>query len=273
VSAAASPNDLDAGQYTPDSIRKYEAIYGRNFISPGGRATALAMLALIATPPGMQVLDVGCGLGGTALLMARNFGARVHGVDVSRNMLQVAQARCQQAGLTNAVSFELADILHYQPPIAYDLVHSRDVFLHIHDKARLFAVLMRCLRPGGRLLFTDYLCGASAPSPEFAAYVRARNYDLVDLETYRALLERAGFVVERAEDRTAQFAAILERELARLPSSRLPAHERDELAGSWQAKLGRTRAGEQRWGVFVGQKPLEHGMANVLTSHAPPHRA
>jgi hypothetical protein len=58
-----------------------------------------------------------------------------------------------------------------------------------------------------------------------------------------------------AEDRTADFIAILERELDQLHASRLPAHDREELAQSWLAKLRRARAGEQRWGVFVGRKP------------------
>jgi phosphoethanolamine N-methyltransferase len=255
VIATGGHNELDAGQYSCDSIRKYEAIYGRHFISPGGRRTALAILALVEIVPGMRVLDVGCGLGGAALLMARRFGAQVQGVDVSRNMLGIAQVRAQQAGLAHAISFAQADILEYAPPLAYDLVHSRDAFLHIHDKPRLFAKLVDCLRPGGRVLFTDYLCGEGSPSSEFADYVRARNYHVIELETYRGLLEHAGFIVERAEDRTAEFIAILERELARLRSSRLPAHERHELAESWQAKLRRARTGEQRWGLFVGQKP------------------
>ncbi|HEX5689683.1 MAG TPA: methyltransferase domain-containing protein [Roseiflexaceae bacterium] len=257
MSAAGEPNDLDAGQYSSDSIRKYEAIYGRNFVSPGGLATALAVLSLVEIPPGAQVLDVGCGLGGAALLMAQRFGAQVQGVDVSSNMLRVAEVRSRQAGLAHAIHFAQADILDYDPPVEYDLAHSRDVFLHIHDKARLFGKLMQCLRPGGRLLFTDYLCGADAPSEEFAAYVRARGYHLVDVDSYRTLLERAGFVVERAEDRTDEFIAILERELAGLPSSRLPAHERDELAESWRAKIRRAQNGEQRWGVFVAQKPVD----------------
>ena len=59
----------------------------------------------------MDVLDVGCGLGGAAFLIAQTFGARVHGIDLSRNMLQIAQARCQEAQLTQSVTFEHADIL------------------------------------------------------------------------------------------------------------------------------------------------------------------
>src|SRR5262245_21106165 len=48
-------NALDASQYTPDEIRKYEAIYGRNFISPGGEATARELLGLVALKPGLRV--------------------------------------------------------------------------------------------------------------------------------------------------------------------------------------------------------------------------
>src|SRR5262249_24089548 len=139
ASDAASANSLDAGQYTLDEIRKYEAIYGRNFISPGGAATTRELLGLVAFTPDMPVLDVGCGLGGAAFLIARTFGARVHGIDLSRNMLQTAQVRCQEANLTDAVTFEHADILRYECSEAYDLAHSRDVFLHIHDKAGLLA--------------------------------------------------------------------------------------------------------------------------------------
>src|SRR3954465_4943185 len=106
---------LDQGQYTPDEIRKYETIYGRNFISPGGEATARDILSLVTLMPNMDVLDVGCGLGGAAFLLAQMFGARVHGIDLSRNMLERAQARCREAQLTQMVTFEHADILHYQP--------------------------------------------------------------------------------------------------------------------------------------------------------------
>jgi phosphoethanolamine N-methyltransferase len=246
---------LDTGQYALDEIRKYEAVYGRDFVSPGGRSTARAILDLVAFKPAMDVLDVGCGLGGAAFLMAQTFGARVHGIDLSRNMLQIAQARCQQADLTHAVTFEHADILSYTCPSCYDLVHSRDVFLHIHDKAGLLSALERCLRPGGQLLFTDYLCGDGEKSSDFAAYIQARQYDLRSIEGYRRLLEQAGFGVIMAQDRTADFIDILERELGQLAASRLEAHERQALAHSWQDKIRRARAGEQRWGVFIGKKP------------------
>jgi len=249
-------NALDQGQYSLNEIRKYEAIYGRNFISPGGEATARAILSLAAFTPNMNVLDVGCGLGGAAFLIAQTYGARVHGLDLSRNMLQIAQARCQEAQLTQSVTFEHANVLHYERPATFDLIHSRDVFLHIHDKVGLFDAIRRCLRPAGLLLFSDYLCRAGPKSADFAAYIRKRGYDLRSIEEYRALLEQASFEVLLAQDRTTDFIALLERELAQLEASRLDDTERATLAQSWRDKLRRARAGEQRWGVCLARKPI-----------------
>jgi phosphoethanolamine N-methyltransferase len=247
---------LDQGQYTLDEIRKYETIYGRNFISPGGESTARDILSLVALAPNMDVLDVGCGLGGAAFLIAKTFGARVHGVELSRNMLQLAQARCQEAQLTQVVTFEHADILRYQPSSDFDLVHSRDVFLHIHDKVGLLDAIRRCLRPGGLLLFSDYLCCAGAKSADFEAYIRGRGYDLRTLEEYRVLLEQAGFEVLLAQDRTADFIEILERELEQLAASMLNESERATLAQNWRNKLRRAYAGEQRWGVCLAKQSV-----------------
>ena len=77
----AAANALDQGQYSLDEIRKYETIYGRNFISPGGQAAARDIISLASFRPNMEVLDVGCGLGGAAFLIAQIFGARVHGIE------------------------------------------------------------------------------------------------------------------------------------------------------------------------------------------------
>ena len=63
----------------------------------------------------------------------------------------------------------------------------------------------RCLRPGGLLLFSDYLCHAGSKSADFTAYIRQRGYDLRSIEEYRALLEQAGFEVLLSQDRTAEF--------------------------------------------------------------------
>ncbi|MBI3733792.1 MAG: methyltransferase domain-containing protein [Chloroflexi bacterium] len=245
---------MDTGQYAMGEIAKYEAVYGRNFISPGGLDTAREFAALLALEPGMRVLDAGCGLGGGALYMAEQYGVCVHGLDLSANMIALAQVRCG----AERVTFEQADLLDYDGAAAYDRVYSRDVFLHIHDKARLMQAVRRCLKPGGLLLFTDYCRGdpstGSGPSAEFAAYIRQRQYALCTVAGYRGLLEQAGFGVIVAEDRTPQFIQILETEQARLPSLHFSASTLAELQRSWQSKIARARRGEQRWGLFLARR-------------------
>ncbi len=59
--------------------------------------------------PGMRVLDIGCGWGGMALTLARDFGARVTGITLSERQLEVARARAREAGLEGQVEFRLQD--------------------------------------------------------------------------------------------------------------------------------------------------------------------
>ena len=53
---------------------------------------------------------------------------------------------------------------------SFDLVYSRDTVLHIADKAALYRRCLRWLRPGGRLLVTDYCQGEGPLSPQFTRY-------------------------------------------------------------------------------------------------------
>lgn len=246
---------LDGQQYTESSIRAYEAVYGPDFVSPGGVSVARELIGRLGLDPGSRVLDAGCGLGGSAFLMARERGWRVDGIDLSRNMINEARRRCARHGLTDLVSFEHGDCLELGRRECYDGIYSRDVFLHIHDKARLFEVLLGALRPGGRLLFTDYCCGDKPWDPEFSEYVEARAYCLHTLPECRAILEAAGFVGVSAEDITPRFMEILESELERIRTADIDEAARSELESGWRAKLRRAAAGDQRWGLVEAQRP------------------
>lgn len=246
---------LDGEQYAQASIHAYEAVYGRDFVSPGGEVMARELVGRLHLEPGHRVLDAGCGLGGSAFLMARELGARVDAMDLSRNMIALARQRCEEHGLNDLVALEHGDCLALDRPERYDAVYSRDVFLHIHDKARLFAVLLKVLRPGGRLLFTDYCCGDRPWSDEFSRYVEERAYSLHTLPEYIALLEVAGFTDVAGRDLTGRFREILGEELARIREADIDAGTRAKLESGWQAKLRRALAGDQRWGLFEARRP------------------
>jgi cyclopropane-fatty-acyl-phospholipid synthase len=98
---------------------------------------------------GMRVLEIGCGWGGFALYAAR-LGIHVHAVTISPEQLAVASGRL--ADVAGQVRLELRDYrdLHGQ----YDAIVSIEMFEAVGERfwATYFAVLQRCLAPGGRAL-------------------------------------------------------------------------------------------------------------------------
>ncbi len=252
---APTPEQFDAKQYARSEIAKYEAIYGRNFISPGGARMSAEFLARLGLVHGMRVLDIGCGVGGCAFQMAHDYGVTVDGIDISRNMIEIGRERCAEAGLDDRVRLLHGDVLEMKPGARYDAVHSRDVFLHIHDKERLFAIIRQLLVPGSVLAFTDYCRGDQPPNQEFDAYIKEKHYCLHTLGEYKQLLRRAGLDRVRAEDRTRQFIEIHRRELDDLPADALGAEDADDLTRGWTAKIRRAEMGAQRWGWFSARSP------------------
>ena len=99
----------------------------------------------------MRMLDVGCGIGGSAFYVARKYGMLVNGVDLSQNMIDIANERRDEmsAGVKHRVQFHVEDATCMKYPANfYDIVYSRDTILHIEDKESLFRKFLHCLKPG-----------------------------------------------------------------------------------------------------------------------------
>lgn len=127
---------------------------GRQALQEARNVEMLAMLLAGARPsPGEQVLDIGCGTGVTTEPYARAVapGGRVTGVDISRPMLDAAQQRMAERGITN-VTLLLADAqVHPFPPASFDLVTSRCGVMFFADPTAAFRNLLTALKPGARL--------------------------------------------------------------------------------------------------------------------------
>jgi cyclopropane-fatty-acyl-phospholipid synthase len=104
---------------------------------------------LCLTRPGLRVLDIGCGWGGMALTLARDFGAHVTGITLSQEQLTEARARAGAEGLADRVRFELLD--YRAVTETFDRVVSVGMFEHVgigHYRA-FFDTVARCLKPDG----------------------------------------------------------------------------------------------------------------------------
>jgi len=245
---------LDSSQYTAPSIRQYELVYGEDFVAPGGRLMAAELIERMALPAGSRVLDAGCGLGGSAFVMARDFELLVDGIDLSSNMIFMAEEKLQKHHLESKVTLRQGDCMKLNAANKYDAVYSRDVFLHIHDKKRLFARLHGSLKARGKLLFTDYCCGATPWQSEFTRYVEDRGYCLHTLEAYADLIGEAGFSDITYEDLTTRFIEILRQEMQKIETLNIDRSARSDLAAGWIAKIHRAETGDQKWGLFTAKK-------------------
>ncbi|KAM4106553.1 hypothetical protein ACJW30_04G070000 [Castanea mollissima] len=250
---------LDNVQYKSSGILRYERVFGQGFVSTGGIDTTKEFVQKLELKPGQKVLDVGCGIGGGDFYMANNFHVDVVGIDLSVNMVSFALERA--IGLSCSVEFEVADCTKKTyPENSFDVIYSRDTILHIQDKPALFRSFYKWLKPGGKVLISDYCKNAGTPSLEFAEYIKQRGYDLHDVKSYGQMLRDAGFTDVIAEDRTEQFIQVLQRELNAVEKDKdafiedFSEEDYNDIVGGWKAKLIRTSTGEQRWGLFIANK-------------------
>src|SRR5690242_10567588 len=112
------------------------------------------ILRAAALRAGLNVLDVGCGSGGTTLAAARLVApGRVLGLDLSGPMLAQARAGAEAAGLAN-VTFQQGDAqVESLEPAGFDIAISRFGVMFFADPVAAFANIRSATRPGGRLVF------------------------------------------------------------------------------------------------------------------------
>lgn len=166
-----------------DAVRRYYEASTARFLRLGGSGAAAAIhrplwADCVTTPAGAadhinariadlaglllpgppdRVLDMGCGVGGTLLHLARRWpDAALEGLTLSAEQVRIARALAARRGLAGRVQVRQADFLHpaaaRQPA---DLVLAIESHVHAPSAAAFLAAAARALRPGGLLVVVD----------------------------------------------------------------------------------------------------------------------
>ena len=157
-----------------------------------------------AIGPDMSVLDVGCGIGNPACMLAARHGSRVTGISTSSEGVELAIRRARDRGLADRVSFLVADGMDNKlPDASFDRVWVMESSHLMPRKDILLAECARVMRPGARMVLCDVMLRRELPLAEVLS--RPRDFvplhyafghaKMETLDTYQRLVRNAGLQV------------------------------------------------------------------------------
>jgi SAM-dependent methyltransferase len=198
----------DLEHLTPDDLAPVDEFHS-------GQRNATVRLAQLAGVSGAEdVLDVGCGIGGPSRFLAKEFGCRVTGLDLTAEFIEVANMLARRTGLAGKVTYRQGNALDLPfPDASFDLVWSQNAAMNIADRDRLYAEMRRVLRSAGRLAIQDVAAGLGGEPYYPTPWAKDKSISFLSApEVTRQKLERAGFRVLAWHDPTRES---LEQALAR----------------------------------------------------------
>jgi SAM-dependent methyltransferase len=169
-----------------------------------GRDATRELAHLAGLRERMDVLDVGCGIGGPARTLAAEFGCRVTGIDLVPEYVEAASELTRRVGMADSVRFEVGNALDLPfKDSVFDAVVMEHVSMNVEDKGALFRGIRRVLRPGG--IFADYVICAGPESPVIFPVPWSddgRASFLIPPDEYLRKIAGAGFRVRESADVT-----------------------------------------------------------------------
>jgi len=190
----------------------------------GGRQATVEFADQLGLRPGMELLDIGSGLGGPARYFAHHRQCRVTGIDLTGEYVRVAGALSKRAGLTDGLKFVQGSALSLPfPGGSFDGAYMLHVGMNIEDKATLFGQVRRVLRPGGVFGVYDVMRIGTGELAFPVPWARTAESSFVAAaDDYRRLLRDAGFAVQKERERHAFAIEFFKKMQARVAESGLP---------------------------------------------------
>jgi SAM-dependent methyltransferase len=193
----------------PDPLTIRQWLWGTGFTIPGTHDDALALLKPLGLTPGMSLLDVAAGLGGTARAVAKQFGGHVTGLERDPETARQGMAMSVARGLAKRAPVSPFDPESFELRAGgHDCVLGREATYAVQDKERFLRVLILGLKPRGQLLLTEFVLEPEAGGSEtLEGWAAQQPYQpsLWTAAQYADCLASLGFEIRAAEDITAPY--------------------------------------------------------------------
>ena len=157
------------------------------------------IVAPIGIKPADHVVDAGCGVGGTAIHLAKTFDCTVTGVNITESQLVTAREKVAQAGLSDRISFAWADCSLRLPfnDGSVDAVVNIESATYYSDRSRFLREVRRILKPEGRMGASDAMTGDNLSTEEYAQHITPicdawAAHSMWDQATYTQHIQEAG---------------------------------------------------------------------------------
>jgi tocopherol O-methyltransferase len=221
----------------------------------------LAELANVSL--GAELLDIGCGFGGSSLFLAKKYKARATGITISP--VQVDMAQRAAAAEQSDAQFLLMDAEALTFAKQFDLLWSIESISHYHDRRKFFLNAVRFLKPGGTFALTDWFKREGLSPSQTRKFIRPIEQgmfiELEAMDNYERYLIESGLEIVHRMDLSKQCARSWDFGVDII---------RDKSFWSLAAKQGRHfvtylrafraiqagyRTGNFVYGLFVARKP------------------
>ena len=211
-------------EYDEALVTLLELIWGEGYMAPGGEGS-VAKIAEGLEMRNKRVLDIGCGLGGPSMFLARNCGANVVGIDIEPPVLELAKQRAEKYGLEDKVEFRLVEPgpLDF-PDESFDFVVSSGAFTQMSNKLEMFGEVLRVLVPGGVFSCYEWMKAEGEYSEDMHYWFKLEGltYAMVTPEEYGAVLREAGFADVSVEEKSDWYREKVKEEYERLRGELYP---------------------------------------------------
>lgn len=155
-------------------------------------------------PSTFSILDLGCGVGGTATALSQQLGVSVTGISISENQIHIARQRARALEVSESVTFLQADFTALPTLPLFDAACAIESFVHCSDAASFFAMAAAQLKPGGKLVLCDDFWGESDSQQANLSRAKFKRgwhiRQLLSLEQVQELARNEGFLITETHD-------------------------------------------------------------------------